>query len=75
MHVLWMSPEGEMEHYCPPEKLRSPMRAFLGFEGSWVQGDKGRRAKPISAGAFVANTWMLAFGATAWWIAGMWRRK
>ena len=64
-----------MEHYGPPEKLPSRLDAFRGYEGAWVQGDKASRAKPISAGAMVANTWALAFGATAWWIAGMWRRK
>lgn len=70
LHVLWMSPSGELEQYSPPAKLDSPWRAFVGYEGAWVGGDRSELARPIPRLSLVAGSWTLAIGVTVW---ALWR--
>jgi hypothetical protein len=65
-HVLHMTKDGEIASYSPPEKLRKPVCALVGFDGSVVEGDKATLASPISMFGIVAGSWALAFGST-WW--------
>lgn len=69
MHVLWMSPDGKLEQYAPPEKLKTRFHSFIGYEGAWIVGDKPKHAKPIPILSLVINSWILAIGTTAWAIS------
>lgn len=66
VHVLWMNPNGDLEHYSPPSKLKYPWQAFMGFDGVWKKGDKSTFASPIPAKTLVLNSWVLALGTTFW---------
>ena len=66
VHVLWMHPNGELEQYSPPTKLKSPWQAFFGFDGVWKRGDRSSFASPIPTGTLVLNSWVLALGTTVW---------